>query len=130
MTEELEERRQGTREIKKELDEVRGIVYDLKATKQDRVKAVVWVPLVVWIFTQSLGGVWFAASMSSKIDNLATIVESGTTDRYYRTQAQADFALRDQRINFLQEQIKVNNDKQDARYKEFRNHLIPTEKHK
>lgn len=91
--------------LKREVDEIRVIVHKLDVEKQNRIKPSV----VVSIATAFVAVVFYAgvqlATLSTNLRALTVLVESGTNDRYRGSQAQQDFKLRDQRDDFLQEQI-------------------------
>lgn len=45
------------------------------------------------------------AELSARLSALETLVNSGTKDRYFGSQASRDFEIRDQRLAFMQEQL-------------------------
>lgn len=92
-------------EFQGELDDIRSTVHHIDVVKQDKVKFGVVLTFVIWAFTTTFSGVWWAATTSAQLQALQTVVESGTTDRYRGQQAAQDFALRDQQIQFLQAQV-------------------------
>lgn len=78
----------------------------IREKKQNRVSSVIWAPLIVWLLTTTIGGVWWAATLSANMKALTTIVSSATDDRYRSADAVKDFALRDKDIQNNNESIK------------------------
>lgn len=81
------------RELWEAMDEIRR-------TKQNKFTAVAWVPLLVYMISVTIGGVWGAATLSADMENLTRTVQAGTADRYHASTAAADFALRDKDIAY------------------------------
>ena len=55
--------------------------------------------LLIGLMVQTGGVVWWAATLSTRVDALEKLIVTSTDERYRATQAKADFALRDQRID-------------------------------
>lgn len=87
-------------DIKTELDEVRRAIYN----KQDKVPAVVWLPIFVWILASSISGIWWAATLTEQMTTLQSTIIKASTDRYKGKDAAVDFKLRDLKDDFLQQQ--------------------------
>lgn len=80
-------------------------VDELRMGKQNKFTAAAWAPMLVYIVSITLGGVWGAASLSADMSNLAETVRTATTERYHASTAQSDFALRDKDISHNSEAV-------------------------
>lgn len=89
-----------------EFDVIWDAINELRNKKQNRVSPVIWVPLLIWIFSSSVGVIWGAATLNANIQALSANVHQMTKDRYYSKDATKDFALRDQTIAANKEDIK------------------------
>lgn len=64
------------------------------------------VAVIFAFFMQSVGAVWWAATLSSKIDELSYQVAALTADKYTQHDAIKDQALTAQRISTLEKRIE------------------------
>lgn len=85
--------------IENRFHDVWEAIDDLREKKQNKVGPMIWLPILLWLFTSSAGIIWGSASMVTKMENLTTAVGNLGTDRYYGRDATKDFALRDQAIS-------------------------------
>ena len=58
------------------------------------------IALIMTLLLQTAGVVWWAATLSSRVDALEKLVNAATSERYRAGEARADFALRDARISY------------------------------
>lgn len=86
--------------------EVWEAIDHMREAKQDRLSAVIWAPLIIWLLTTTVGGVWWAATLNANLRALTATVEQGIDDRYRARDALKDFALQDKDIKRNQEGIK------------------------
>ena len=87
--------------IKQELDEIRD---ELK-NKQDKVRPALVFTFFLWVIGVTVSGSWWAATTSAQLHALEYVVERGMSARYTQHDAEHDFKLRDQRLDFLQNQL-------------------------
>lgn len=93
-----ESHEQRIRELWEAVDEIRS-------TKQNKFTAVAWVPMLVYLVSVTVGGVWGAATLSANMASLEQTVRAGTVERYHASTAKADFALRDKDIRYNKDAI-------------------------
>jgi hypothetical protein len=106
-------------ELKQELDQ---IWQELHA-KQDRIKPAVAVTFLIWIVGSTVSGAWWAATTTAQLRALQqTVVESAKAQYSAGTAAQ-DFRLRDQRLDFLQQQIDTHSNGDKEAHRQFRDQL-------
>lgn len=87
--------------IRDELHDISAIVHELRETKADKIKPHILITLVLAAATHLSAVVFMFAVVYTKVESL----EGGVSDRYRGSQALADLALRDGKIDFLQQQI-------------------------
>lgn len=88
-----------------ELDDIWKTVHKIDNEKQDRIKVGVWIGLFGTLVLNAIVLAFSAGMVVSRLNTLESAFEAGTVDRYRGSQALQDFKLRDQRLDFLQEQI-------------------------
>lgn len=108
---EMEEKRYAQQH---DLDDIRDTVHKIETTKQDRIKVGAWVSLFALLGINALVLAFSAGMVVSRLNSLEAQFEVGTQDRYRGTQAQQDFKLRDQKMDFLQEQIDAIKNSHDT----------------
>ena len=114
------------KDIKTELDEVRRAIYN----KQDRIPAVVWLPILVWILASSISGIWWAATLTEQMATLQTTIIKASADRYSGKQATVDFKLRDLKDDFLQQQTSRTQQELADLTRRYDKHIIECAKSK
>jgi len=92
-------------DIKDELDDVKDTVKEIAQTKQNRISFSVVASLMIFMIGQAGAAIWWAGTTTATLSSLVKIIENNTMDRYPAARASADFELRDQRIDFIQDQI-------------------------
>lgn len=95
---------------------IRREVHDLALTKQDRIRAIVFVPFIIYLLTQSLTGVWWASKMTTTLENIETKITEAGTDRFYGRDGEALQRLLNTQMQGLAAQIA----NVDERQKEHR----------
>ena len=69
-------------------------VDDLREKKQSKIGVMVWMPLLIWLFSSSAGILWGSATLVTKFQNLTQAVQTLSS-----TQVDTkDLALRDKDI--------------------------------
>jgi len=106
-------------ELKQELDQIWQELH----TKQDRIKPAVAVTFLIWIVGATVSGVWWAATTTSQLRTLQQVVVDGTKAQYSISTAVQDFRLRDQRLDFLQQQIDTHQNSDKEAHRQFRDQL-------
>jgi len=69
------------------------------------------VPIIIFLIAQTVAAVYWAGTINQKVENLTVQIEKGVDDRYRAHDASMDLALRDQRINGLEKQIALTEDR-------------------
>ena len=95
-------------ELKKEIDDIRNTVHRLEATKQNKVPLAIIVSVTIWCAGITVSSAWWAATMTEGFQNLAEKVELAAQDRYFARDAAADFALRDQIADYIENRVQTN----------------------
>lgn len=111
-------------EVKHELDEI----WKELRTKQERVKPAAVVMFLLWIIGATVSGAWWAATTSQQLQTLSKTMTEGAKAQYSIGTAVQDFRLRDQRIDFLQQQINTHVDGDKEAHRQFRDQLNAHEK--
>lgn len=104
-------------EYKRELDDIRLTVHRLESTKQNKWPLPLVLTVAIWCVGVTSGGAWWAATITEGLVRLEKTIDIAASDRYRKTEALADFALRDQITDYLENRISGNED-----------HLIQLEK--
>lgn len=73
----------------------------IKCKKRQKMGPIAIGIIFVWLIFHSVAVVWWAHIDSNRMEAL----EEKTAARYFAYQAEADFGLRDQRMDFLQKQL-------------------------
>lgn len=76
-------------EVLKDIQDIRDTVHWIVQNKQDRIKATVVVPFVIYLLSQAFLGIWWASDTTRKLDNLTNTVAAASIDRYYGKDAKA-----------------------------------------
>ena len=63
------------------------------------------VAVIMAFFIQTIGAVWWAATLTSKIDELSYQVAALTADRYTQNDAKRDQALLFQRLSVVEQRV-------------------------
>ena len=92
--------------VRKDIGELKGIVHEIKLTKQDRVRANVVIPFILYLLSQTMIGVWWAADMSSSMQQVTTSLESAGKDRFYGRDGEALTRYVDTRFNTIDRNVE------------------------
>ena len=76
-------------QVRKDIGELKQIVHDIKATKQDKVRANIVIPFILYLLSQTMVGVWWAADISSSMTQVSKSIESAGNDRFYGRDGEA-----------------------------------------
>ena len=87
--------------IKQEL----GVIQDELKNKQEKIRPTLVFTFFLWVIGVTISGSWWAATTSAQLHALEYVVERGVSSRYTKHDAEHDFKLRDQRLDFLQDQL-------------------------
>ena len=82
-------------------------------TKEKRIGAWI-VPVILFMIGQFSLGIWWAADVSARLTIIEQKLVSAASDRYRGADATRDFNIRDDRLDFIQDQIdelEQDNDK-------------------
>ena len=63
------------------------------------------VAVILAFFLQTVGAVWWAATLTAKIEELSYQVAALTVDKYTKSDAERDKALCSQRMQYLEDRI-------------------------
>jgi len=61
--------------------------------------------IVIFFLFQSGGAIWWASNVNAKMVNIQDKLRERTKDRYYKEEANKDFAIRDVKISALEERM-------------------------
>lgn len=74
------------------------------------------VAVILAFFLQTVGAVWWAATLTAKIEELSYQVAALTVDKYTKGDAERDRALFMQRMQYLEDRIsRMESDKRRTR---------------
>lgn len=76
-------------QVRKDIGELKQIVHDIKATKQDKVRANIVIPFILYLLSQTMVGVWWAADISSSMTQVSKSIEATGKDRFYGRDGEA-----------------------------------------
>ena len=88
-------------ECHQDFQEVWHAIDNLRERKQNKVGPVIWLPILLWLFTSSAGIIWGSAALVTKMDGLTTAVKELNETRV----DSKDLALRDKDIKANQTSI-------------------------
>jgi len=91
-------------DVKQELDKIWRELH----TKQERVKPAVSFAFLMWLIGVTVSGAWWAATMTSQLQGLEGALTAATNSQYKSETAAQDLRLRDQQIDFLQQQVDAH----------------------
>lgn len=91
-------------DVKQELDALWKELH----TKQERVKPAVSFAFLMWLIGVTVSGAWWAATMTSQLQGLEGALTAATNSQYKTETAAQDLRLRDQRLDFLQQQMDAH----------------------
>lgn len=93
------------KDVFNDIEYVKNKVNELALTKQDKVKPIVILTLLIFLFSQTLGGAWWAAKISTDVSNMSNIVTEirGSTSKKETT----DLQLQVLRMQIEQNQINL-----------------------
>lgn len=81
--EEKEDMKETMDSFRKDLQDIKTTVHLLANEKQDKIKPSIIFSIVVYLATQMITVVWWASNIDNKVENLTTVVEKASEDRFY-----------------------------------------------
>jgi hypothetical protein len=106
-------------DVKMELDQIWQELH----TKQERVRPAVWFAFLMWIIGCTVSGAWWAATTTSQLGALESALTAAVGAQYNAATAEQDLRLRDQRIDFLQQQLDAHANGDKEAHRQFRDQL-------
>jgi len=91
-------------EVKQELDQIWKELH----TKQERVRPAVSFSFLIWVIGVTVSGAWWAATMTSQMGQMRDALTAAASSQYKTETATQDLRLRDQQIDFLQQQVDAH----------------------
>lgn len=103
-------------DVYQDVELIRREVHNLSATKQDKVKAVIFIPFILYLLTQSFTGIWWASKMTAALENIEHKLVEAAQDRFYGRDGDALQRL----LNTQMQGLNAKIDNVDERQKEHR----------
>lgn len=94
-------------EVLKDIQDIRDTVHWIVQNKQDKIRATVIIPFILYLLSQAFLGIWWASDTTRKLDNLTATVLDASKDRYYGKDAKAFERIVELQESNLQLQIDV-----------------------
>lgn len=92
--------------LQKEIRDLQLGIVELQKSKQDKLPLASVIALFLWVVGSTISGVWWASSINENVVNLTKGLEQAAEDRYYGRDATSDFALRDQMLDWIAEELR------------------------
>ena len=100
------DRRESDSFLRQEFNILHKDLSEIKDRKQDKIKPVVFFSVFAYLLSTAVGGAWWASAMTAQLSNISKVIEQQAGDRYTSLDARHDFANRDQRLDFMQQQLQ------------------------
>lgn len=104
-------------DVYRDVEEIKRVVYDLSITKQDKIRPSIIITFLIFMFTQTVGAVWWASQITQEVSNIGSklnediseikeTIEIAGRDRFYGKDWEAAERLFNLKFEIMENRIK------------------------